>query len=376
MPTPFADPVGRSSGNVGPASNARYDWVDVARAVAMVLVVFGHAERGLVASGTLQGAGIAALDKVIYSFHIPLFFLISGLLFARSIGRRPFTLSWKARTVQFARPYVFWSVVLLALLVLAANAANRPISAADALLSLLLLPVVPISIFWFLYTMLICMAVSALAIERLHWPASRLLLGSLLVHAFYLLWLSEYQSGIGLQLVRFAEHELYFAIGIYLSPYVFRDRPAPLGSLADPWRPSVLAGLACIASAAASSTLVAFNLSYHSAVGTLAALCGSSAALLACCLLFEVEKLRVPRPVMLISAETLAIFCMHVPFSSGARIAMQALGIEQPYVLLATATAAGLVGPLQMLRVIRGLGLARFVGFEGHGYAALHAVRP
>ena len=45
----------------------RLTWIDVAKAIAIFLVVFGHTMRG----GPVQ--------KIIYSFHVPVFFFISGM---------------------------------------------------------------------------------------------------------------------------------------------------------------------------------------------------------------------------------------------------------------------------------------------------------
>lgn len=50
--------------------NARTGWIDIAKGIGILLVVFGHAEVG----GT----------KLIYSFHMPFFFIISGILYKES----------------------------------------------------------------------------------------------------------------------------------------------------------------------------------------------------------------------------------------------------------------------------------------------------
>ena len=49
-------------------------YVDIARGIAIILVVIGH---GISEYET----GFTALEKIIYSFHMPLFFVISGLVF-------------------------------------------------------------------------------------------------------------------------------------------------------------------------------------------------------------------------------------------------------------------------------------------------------
>lgn len=47
-------------------TNSREPWIDCARGIAILLVIVGHT-----VSGVLSGA--------IYSFHMPLFFIFSGI---------------------------------------------------------------------------------------------------------------------------------------------------------------------------------------------------------------------------------------------------------------------------------------------------------
>ncbi len=67
----------------------RETWVDYAKGIGIILVVFGHANRGLYSSGIYISPEIYHyLDNVIYSFHMPLFFFLSGLFFVSSIKNR------------------------------------------------------------------------------------------------------------------------------------------------------------------------------------------------------------------------------------------------------------------------------------------------
>lgn len=371
-----ADGHGLAGRRSVPAGQPRQTWIDVARALALVLVVVGHTERGLVAAGLMPGAAAADFDRIVYSFHIPLFFMISGLLFAQSIQRRPFMSSWKARTLRLVQPCLIWSIALLALLVLVASQANTPVSARDALTGILLLPLQPVSIFWFLYTLLICMAVSGLAVEYMRLKSATLLLLSCVLHLAYLLWFSDVQTGIGLQFVRFGEHQLYFAAGFSLARSAIGDE----ARLAESWRePKAIGACAVVMGTcflAAASLLAELDLSYHSAIGTLAALSASAAILSSCHLAINVAKWTVPPAILTISRETLAIFCMHVPFLAATRMVMIRFGIEDVALLLIAGTAAGLCGPLFALRLMDGFGLAAFAGFGSERGTQRYAGRP
>ena len=93
----------------------RNSWVDYAKAIGIILVVFGHVERGLISAGMVTDpASLAALmlaDSVIYSFHMPLFFFLSGLFFIESLARRGRIglLANKLDTLIY--PYILWSLL-------------------------------------------------------------------------------------------------------------------------------------------------------------------------------------------------------------------------------------------------------------------------
>lgn len=57
----------------------RIDWQDSARGFGILLVVYGHVVRGLFQSDILTSPAWARADFAIYTFHMPLFFFLSGL---------------------------------------------------------------------------------------------------------------------------------------------------------------------------------------------------------------------------------------------------------------------------------------------------------
>lgn len=80
----------------------RIAWIDNIKAFLILLVVLGHC---------IQDSGLgddSLLYRFIYSFHMPLFFAVSGY-----VSQRDFTL-WSAvgrRAVQLLVPYAAWAVV-------------------------------------------------------------------------------------------------------------------------------------------------------------------------------------------------------------------------------------------------------------------------
>lgn len=137
----------------------RKDWVDRARGIGIVLVVFGHVLRGLGSAGLVPAqSGLWTLDYVFYTFHMPLFFLLSGLFVERSLskGRETF---WRSKLETVVYPYFLWSLIQGLLLVALAGVTNNSSSPWLRLGSILWQPLAP---FWFLYSLFFCHLLFAL----------------------------------------------------------------------------------------------------------------------------------------------------------------------------------------------------------------------
>jgi len=90
----------------------RDHWVDYAKGLGILLVVYGHVSRGVFNAGIKVDAGLFKLvDSVIYSFHMPLFFFLSGLFFLPSLQKygRTGLIADKVDSVLY--PYIFWSLL-------------------------------------------------------------------------------------------------------------------------------------------------------------------------------------------------------------------------------------------------------------------------
>lgn len=61
----------------------RLDWIDLSKGLGIILVVYGHVARGVNSAG-LDFDLFNQIDDVIYAFHMPLFFILSGYFFVKS----------------------------------------------------------------------------------------------------------------------------------------------------------------------------------------------------------------------------------------------------------------------------------------------------
>ena len=79
-------------------ANVRQHYIDVAKGVGILLVLLGHIKQG------------GAAPSIIYAFHMPFFFLISGLLF----NPNKFGSYWnfiKSRATRLLIPYFVYSLI-------------------------------------------------------------------------------------------------------------------------------------------------------------------------------------------------------------------------------------------------------------------------
>lgn len=97
-------------------NNGRNDYIDIVKSVAIILVVIGHCIQ--CGSGSLYYEKELFFDNVlfkfIYSFHMPLFMLLSGFLFG-------YKKNWKVRgqikkkALQLLIPIFAWSIIPFAI---------------------------------------------------------------------------------------------------------------------------------------------------------------------------------------------------------------------------------------------------------------------
>ncbi|HGM4930589.1 TPA: acyltransferase family protein [Serratia marcescens] len=141
----------------------REAWVDYAKGIGIILVVFGHVNRGLYSAGIqLSGSSYLLTDSIIYSFHMPLFFFLSGLFFTQSLdkkGKTHFVIS-KIDTIVY--PYVIWSLLQGLVEVLLSRYTNNPSSLGDVLS----LFTHPRAQFWFLYALFMVFVLATLLYSK------------------------------------------------------------------------------------------------------------------------------------------------------------------------------------------------------------------
>lgn len=196
----------------------RLDWVDAAKGLGIILVVYGHVARGLFHAGMYTDeASYILIDQIIYSFHMPLFFFLSGLFFMSSFHKRGFSLVLnKVDTIFYA--YIVWSLLQGLLEVVMSNYTNGNVNLNDVLALLWQ----PRAQFWFLYTLFFVFVLNVLLSMILKKTnLQSISVWALFLTSILLLVLKPYLPG-SFVFQSVAAYNIYFCIGI-LFVHVLHD---------------------------------------------------------------------------------------------------------------------------------------------------------
>jgi fucose 4-O-acetylase-like acetyltransferase len=319
----------------------RNTFLDCTRGVGVFLVVFGHVQRGLHDAHILPANyPFQQIDYPLYTFHMPLFFLLSGLHVFRSLdkGYAPFL---RSKFFSIVVPYFVWSCIQGTAQIVMSGSTNHPLSFSDWPR----LFYAPIGQFWFLYALLVWQLIS-LACDRIR-PA----LPVIAIVAFVL----GCARGDGfLSLV--LQMGIFFAAGAFIGPRLE-------GYIARIAKPGYFA-LIC-ATFAVSIFAVWGHAPFYSLQALPAAVSGISAVLIAC---YWLDRSIARLPLAVCGQHSMHIYVMHILAASGIRIALEKVGVTNVYIYLVVGTIFGMLLPLsisplieKVSRVIKGSLTARSV---------------
>ncbi|WP_143306699.1 acyltransferase family protein [Chitinophaga vietnamensis] len=105
-------------------TTARQSWIDYAKGIAIILVVYRHMLFGLQNGGLVVPQWIVDGNNALFSFRMPLFFALSGLFFRAGLRKRGPAgfLANKVNTLLY--PYLLWAVIQITLQIVFARYAN------------------------------------------------------------------------------------------------------------------------------------------------------------------------------------------------------------------------------------------------------------
>lgn len=122
--------------------------IDIIRGIAIILVVLGHTS---IYNAELQW--FLTLKNIIYSFHMPLFFAISGFVFGRYELEEKRTALIKKKLVGLGIPYIIFSIVYIFFNVLLQQFVST--STHVKILDIYKIFYIPVAHYWFVFILII-----------------------------------------------------------------------------------------------------------------------------------------------------------------------------------------------------------------------------
>jgi len=312
------------------------DWVDRARGVGIILVVFGHVADGVYRAGiAFPPTTFRLLYDAIYSFHMPLFFLLAGLFFLPSWTQRGTALLIRSKLDTILYPYILWSLVQGSIEVAASQYTNHRTS-LESVLSLLWSPRQQ---FWFLYVLFIEFLLGCLvcALIRRRWHFVVVVLAA----AAFVFRSSGPHVGPPYYL---AAESVFFFIGWVLGERLQSRNPPAAATLA-------------LTAAGFLAAQIAYALYRSGLPQPLQGLMELSVALVSIAFVIALSKVpmaALTRWLALLGQQSLAIYLLHTIFAGGARIGlMKFMGLYRLDVHLIVGTTVGLLIPLLCARLVQ-----------------------
>jgi len=319
-------------------AQGRDAWVDYAKAIGILLVVYGHVARGVYNAGIpMDTALYERVDSIIYSFHMPLFFFLSGLFFLHSLDRRGPAALTANKIDTLVYPYVLWSLIqgLTEVVLSEYTTGSTTLSEVLSLWD-------PRVQFWFLYALFLAVLTAILVYRSEARPLLTAVLAASAVAYVYQdripsAWHSDYV----------VKNFVFFALGAWFSTVKDRMSRSP-----TPW------------AAAGVIAFVAAQYVFHVELGLDYADKGIASLLVAAISILAVTSVsmflaRTPAPwVLALGGASMAIYVMHILTGSGARIILaRLLGVQDAGIHLLGGCLAGVLLPMLVLRLSARLGV-------------------
>ncbi|MBC1501861.1 acyltransferase family protein [Listeria weihenstephanensis] len=315
--------------------NNRIDWVDYAKGIGIILVVYGHVLRGVFEAGLDISTQLFVYeDSFIYSFHMPLFFFLSGL-FANHMLKHTFShvLKNKARTMLY--PYFLWSIIQGGIMFFLSAYTNGSTTLAD----IVKIPIEPIAQFWFLYVLFL--------ISILYFVLrSKLASNIVIVISFVLLCIAPLLNFW--VLVPLGQNFFFFVLGSVMN----KDK---LGSL-----------LTKKINFIAIPIYILINIILIESIGdkwahhflwSTAAVCGIYLVLF-----ITINLKKKHHFLQYIGQNSIIIFVAHILAASGTRIfLLKVLGIDSVLIHLIAGTAAGILLPVLLFKICKKIKIIKYI---------------
>jgi fucose 4-O-acetylase-like acetyltransferase len=314
----------------------REEWVDYAKAFGIILVVYGHVARGIANAG-IKGdeSTYYLIDSIIYSFHMPLFFFLSGLFFVSSLKRRGAYPLFKNKLETILYPYVVWSILQGTVELILSNYTNGNVTITQIAALLW----APRAQFWFLYALFLVSLVGIIIYAKLSVEYYELVLVFAIIA-----YINRHELAF-IPLTSFVLHNfVFFALGV-----VFYQKKELVAKYNDFILPVLFITFVTLQ----WYFHIQLNLLYTTEKYWLALLVAICSILFVSSLSISLLRFKL-KWLAFLGKASLGIYVMHILAGSGTRIILHKFLTDDVLTHLVVGTAVGVLFPLMIITFFKG----------------------
>lgn len=186
----------------------RLDWVDYARGVAIIFVVFRHTMVGLYRSDVAVPGFLYQIQEFTVNFRMPVFFMLSGIFLSRAMNKNSQKNNFKKKAGTLLYPYLLWTFIFISFQILFSDYTNASRTAYDYL-NILLQPR-KLDHMWYLLALFTTSSLYILSYSYIKKRVVQLTAG-IILH-FLSFWLKEYSLFSDL-----CYYYIFLILGVYIS---------------------------------------------------------------------------------------------------------------------------------------------------------------
>lgn len=313
-------------------------WLAVLQGFSMLLVVLGH----VTLSDEFMDPRyplVAAMERVIYSFHMPLFIFVSGWLFALTCLNRNVTYhaTMRKKLMRLGIPFLAFTLIAIVAKLALSHWVKRPVDVRELIDTFVLFSSNPLGEMWFIIVLLVLM--SLYPVYRWLMRNDALIWGLCGALVIYFVIPEDIRY---FQFSRVVRMSVYFISGIICCRYQVVER------FASRWYVFCIALLAFVC---VNVLQLPADMLHHKAVYVLESLSGIAVSVSLCCVLTSVR----PDAFSSFRDWTFQIFLLGIFFQMAVRILygrVEPLGSWIYPVLFAASVAVGIYLPVMISRVV------------------------
>lgn len=198
----------------------RIEWLAVLQGYSMLLVVLGHVTLSDIFMDE-KFPFIAVMERIIYTFHMPLFVFISGWLFCLTCINRDNTYRtiMRKKLKRLGIPFVAFSLITIVIKLLLSSYVKRQVDIHEIINTFILFSSNPLGEMWFIIVIFILMSLYPIYMWLMH--NNNLLLG--LCGALFL-FIAIPENIAYFQLSNVVRFSVYFICGIMCCHYNLIER--------------------------------------------------------------------------------------------------------------------------------------------------------